>query len=245
MTAVYICECGHPKSQHKREREGCRSVECAGACSKFVADMKASTAAQGVDRTRVLTAVAEVCEDQAAKARAELGPQPIPQGWVPPERRADAERLAKAERERDELSSALDQVGSDLKHSINALAAVIVDMDERRAERDLARAELVSVRQENEQLHGLVARVEQAAGIDRERDRGVDLADRVQSIRDGRTEAISHFVAVAGERDVLASHQRYLCETCGARYGIAYTDHEHGPLTPVTVTITRQGAPTA
>jgi hypothetical protein len=91
------------------------------------------------------------------------------------------------------------------------------------------------------ELAALIARVEHAAGIDRERDRCVDLAERVQSIRDGRTEAIDHFVAAAGERNVLASHQRYLCETCGARYGIAYTDHEHGPLTPVTVTIARQG----
>ncbi|MDT5119280.1 MAG: hypothetical protein QOE30_5019 [Mycobacterium sp.] len=37
---------------------------------------------------------------------------------------------------------------------------------------------------------------------------------------------------------VLSLSTRYLCETCGARYGRDY-GHEHGPLTRVTVTITR------
>ncbi len=38
--------------------------------------------------------------------------------------------------------------------------------------------------------------------------------------------------------EVLDQQHRWACLRCGARYGIRYTDHPCGPLTPVTVTIT-------
>jgi hypothetical protein len=92
---------------------------------------------------------------------------------------------------------------------------------------------------ELERLRALIARVEQAAGIVQWEDLNVDLADRVQSIREGRTEAIDVLCDIAQQRDVLAQHQRWLCEACGARYGKPYTDHPCGQLTPITVTTTR------
>lgn len=37
--------------------------------------------------------------------------------------------------------------------------------------------------------------------------------------------------------EVLTSYEAWACRGCGARYSRPYTDHECGPLTPVTVTI--------
>jgi hypothetical protein len=39
---------------------------------------------------------------------------------------------------------------------------------------------------------------------------------------------------------VLGSYDAWACESCGSRYWHRYTDHPCGPLTPVTVTITRR-----
>jgi chromosome segregation ATPase len=310
VTAEYICECGHPKSQHKRQREGCRSVECAGACAKFEADMAASAAAQGTELATggIVTGPVRLPSSGCVIDRdEEVVPFTVPVA----ELGLSSARLAEVEQERSELAAKLDAVSghldlrdgelvsanaqrdqaNDLTDKIAAeLRGVTKERDSlarrcavRFEEAEKLRAELVSARQEIEQLRNrldqcaeaggrdiadgpdvdlptriaelrrgrkeateralelaaLVARVEQAAGIDPERDRGVDLADRIRSIRDGRAEAIDAFVTVLSRQD------RYLCETCGARYGQPFTDHEHGPLTPVTVTIARQGAPTA
>lgn len=45
------------------------------------------------------------------------------------------------------------------------------------------------------------------------------------------------------ETDVVATWDAHACLACGARYGHPFTDHLCGPLTPVTVTITRILAP--
>jgi hypothetical protein len=37
---------------------------------------------------------------------------------------------------------------------------------------------------------------------------------------------------------VLGSYDAFACEACGSRYSQPFPDHEFGPLTPVTVTIT-------
>jgi hypothetical protein len=50
--------------------------------------------------------------------------------------------------------------------------------------------------------------------------------------------------AVIPAGPVLAAYDAWACEGCGSRYWIAYTDHPCGPLTPVTVTITRREATT-
>ncbi|WP_431976146.1 hypothetical protein [Micromonospora haikouensis] len=58
--------CPHGQWSHKRGRGGCRELDC--VCDKYQAD----PAAEQAERERVLTAVAEVCERQAAQARTEL-----------------------------------------------------------------------------------------------------------------------------------------------------------------------------
>lgn len=82
--AADCATCGDPQSQHKGGRGGCR--HCEFGCGEYVPDETADAA----ETERVLTAVAEVCEDQAEKARVELG-QP-----------SASERLREVERERDE-----------------------------------------------------------------------------------------------------------------------------------------------
>lgn len=64
-----LCLCGDARDMH-RGRGGCRLVDC--GCDRFEADEEAAAA----EHTRVLTAVAEVCEYRAAKARQELGDPP-------------------------------------------------------------------------------------------------------------------------------------------------------------------------
>lgn len=47
MTLVLICKCGHPKTRHKRQREGCRN--CDEGCARFEVDMSASRVAQDAE----------------------------------------------------------------------------------------------------------------------------------------------------------------------------------------------------
>jgi hypothetical protein len=259
VSAVYICECGDPKTQHKRERYGCRAPGC--ECGQFEADMAASAAAQGTELATggIVTGPVRLPSHGCVIDHAE---EVVPFTVPVAELGLSSARLAKVEQERDEALSAfslaeelrlkdraelvsawqeIEQLRNRLDQCAEAGGSDIadgpdVDLPTRIAELRRGRKEATERALE---LAALVARVERAAGIDRERDRGVDLADRVQSIRDGRTEAVDAFVTVLSRQD------RYLCETCGARYGQPFTDHEHGPLTPVTVTIARQGAPTA
>jgi hypothetical protein len=51
-------------------------------------------------------------------------------------------------------------------------------------------------------------------------------------------------VAVVPAGVVLGSYDAWVCESCGSRYGHHHTDHPCGPLTAVTVTITRRQADT-
>jgi DNA repair exonuclease SbcCD ATPase subunit len=238
VTGVYICGCEHPKSQHKREQHGCRALDC--GCGGFEADLKASAAAQGVAL--------------AAGALAAAGPAAVT-GLGP-----TSAQLRRAEAERDELARRVAQLEQENERREETVARNVQERDraldacdELRKQRDLARDELKHkretaeirarvVREQHDELvllRALVARVEQAAGIDPESDRGVDLADRVQSIRDGRTEAVDALAQIANDRNVLAEKVQHLCETCGSRYSQPHTDHEHGRLTPVLVTTTR------
>jgi hypothetical protein len=192
--------------------------------------------------------------------------------WLVVERNEARESEQALSLVRAELESARRELGALREHQeirARKLRELAADLGEARTDADVARAELAELhglveaipgrtpvevirqlliagqndRIELERLRALIARVEQAAGIVQWEDRGVDLADRVQSIREGRTEAIDVLCDIAHQRDVLAQHQRWLCETCGARYGKPYTDHPCGQLTPITVTTTR-GAPT-
>ena len=61
---TYRCVCGDPREQHRQGRRGCKALDC--GCDRYEA------VAERAETQRVLTAVAQVCEDQATKARAEL-----------------------------------------------------------------------------------------------------------------------------------------------------------------------------
>lgn len=228
MTAVYICECEHPKSQHKREREGCRALDC--GCAKFEADMAASAAAQGVDRTRVLTAVAEVCEDQAAKARAELAGEPGARLLL------THQRLAEVEQERNAAYALVEKIPG--RKPIDVLREVI-------AGGEGARIELVSARQELEQLAEALAE----AG---ERINGMREANvRLLRERDIARDAVRKTAEISASFGVLYAYDAWSCLTeggCGSRYTMpaAALEHRCGPLTPVRVSIThREEEPTA
>lgn len=86
-----------------------------------------------------------------------------------------------------------------------------------------------------------------AAGQAQAEQHARDLAaaeERIRVLEHG--EAADDDLARAAAADVIDRQHRHLCEACGARYGHPYEDHEHGPLTPVTVLIIReQGAPPA
>lgn len=151
MTAPEVndCECGHQKFRHKGGKQGCRN--CDLGCARYTPD----TAAAAVEKTRVLTAVAEVCEDQAEQARAELGQPSTSARLAEVERQRDeacalsvellrdTDRLREVERERDEMAG---------------LRAEAVDQIRRVARaRDLMQAELVTARGELEQLRAGMA----------------------------------------------------------------------------------------
>ncbi|MCW2768511.1 MAG: hypothetical protein JWO11_4470 [Nocardioides sp.] len=170
-----------------------------------------------------------------------------------------SERLAKAEQERDRFIAAADKLHGEWL----GLKAELVSAQQETAS---VRNTLGAARMANEQLRKRLGEAEWVAGRDIADPPNVDLIDRITELRTGREQATAHALELAKELqtergkngrlatelgemrepgpDVIASHVRYLCETCGARYGIAFTDHEHGPLTAVTVTIARQGAPT-
>lgn len=254
VTGVYICRCGDPKSEHKRGQHGCRTPDC--GCGQFEADLAASAAAQGVQLATGSPATEPAGLDLADVPFTAAGAVPTSELGLGPTsaqlQRAldDVERhaalSAQALDERDAAVEVLAQVaeaaGRDIADPSDV--DVVARVAELRRGRTEATERALQLAAELEHLRALIARVEQAAGIVKWEDRGVDLADRVQAIREGRTEAIDVLCDIAQQRDVLAQHQRWLCETCGARYGKPYTDHPCGQLTPITVTTTR-GATTA
>jgi hypothetical protein len=195
VTAAYICFCGHPKSQHKRERDGCRAVDC--GCAKFEVDLKASAEAQGVELMRVEAAVLPVLEAEAAKSRRILG---IPAA------EAQAERLAKAEQEREELRIRL----------TNEHQGTLALLDRRNVELRLERDAQVKLRQgllaaeaELAEAYGLVEKIPGRKPVDvlREviaagQDAGVELAavlaDREATQRE-RNEARAEAARLRGQ----------------------------------------------
>ncbi|GGM14087.1 hypothetical protein [Micromonospora yangpuensis] len=68
--------------------------------------------------------------------------------------------------------------------------------------------------------------------------------DQLQRDKQGliqMTHALANEIGrLRGGGDLVSSWDAHLCEKCGSRYTVAYTDHECGPLTPVTVQIRRQ-----
>jgi len=271
MTAAeYICECTHPKSQHKRERDGCRSPECAGACAKFECDLKASEAAQGVEQARVLTVVAEVCEDQAEKARAELGEEPRSGHPVLRTLRA---RVAAVEQERDEARDCWSAAERDLtvvrneRDQANELTdKIAAEMHLVTRERDsLARrlavrfqekqaleAELTSARTELEARRNLGVELEKvrARSLHFETRANDQLAATVKAQRelvDARAAAEEKVRAVldadrAPTARQVHTYDALYCTTCYGRFlpDTDAADNHVHPLIPVVVSITHR-----
>jgi len=257
MTAsVYICECEHPKSQHKRERDGCRAVDC--GCAKFEADLKASALAQGAP----LMPGGESTSAMLRRVEHELAAVLNDREATLAERNEARGALARVERERAELLSILARIGDALsptgerpQEALSTLAADVEafvrlhDVTEEQrdelaaevrvlknseglavvraeVERDLARAELASARTELEQLRVEYGQARDA--LDREKERRP-----------------SWVVARDGGRD---------CESCDQeiRRGEAYElldgadrlRHVHCPQPPsISITHRPEGAP--
>jgi hypothetical protein len=180
---------------HHGSTYACRTADC--RCVRYTPDFK--------------RAVAEREDTLSTSARLALTEQ----------------RLAETERERDGLSALVDRLAVRNGELIEDEKRLIAERDEARDEVRVlkhsdaltvvvAESELVSARQEIEQLRAM-------ANLGRE--------------------ARQLLATAPPAVDVISAQVRYLCETCGARYGYSF-GHEHGPLTPVVVTIARQGAPT-
>lgn len=154
MTTDPICLCGDPQGQHKMRKGGCRAADC--GCDRYEVDEKATAeaeAAEQAEQVRVLTAVAEVCEDQAAKAQRLLG---IPHA------EAEAERLAEVTRERDELEGIVSRKYGE----IQALQAELARL------RDDMRTQARVVVERNAELEQLRIEYAQARdALDREKER--------------------------------------------------------------------------
>ena len=172
------CTCGHPQSQHKSGKQGCRN--CDIGCARYEPD----EAAQVAETERVLTAVAEVCEDQADRARVELG-QPSTAAQLDELRRGRDEAVERAlelaeglastrqeleqfrrreERIQAEWRDLLIALGIDPDGAVPVLMAakqVRGDLDQALARVDELAAQLEQAEQYARDLHGVV--IDQAA----------------------------------------------------------------------------------
>ncbi|MFI7072080.1 hypothetical protein [Micromonospora sediminicola] len=304
-----VCRwCPHGQWSHKRGRGGCRELDC--TCHKYEVD----PAAQRAEKERVLTAVAEVCDSQAAKARAELAAMaeanPSLGVQVDPERAADIAAEASpvdpvevvdvvkrrrrtpvplpggdpvpdpaVQAEPAEQVAAIDEllveedgplplppregrrvliVDQDrIEQLTTQLGARLRDLDQAQeqvaqlqrgarvlsAERNEARTELANLRRE------VVEREEQIA-----RERGARSAEiaqlreelaRATTARQRTQEQLDTAVhtGLSAVSQVIGRYTAHACLTCGARYGLPFTDHGCGPLVPVVVTIARADRP--
>lgn len=137
--------------------------------------------------------------------------------------------LRRVEQERDALLSA--------NSFLDGVAATALD------ERDIARADLANTRAafhlaEELRLKVTAELVSARTELDAVRAARDTLDREATRLRN----QLLQLLQVPGEPTggVLDSWVRYLCETCSARYSINFPDHEHGPLTPVLVTMTRR-----
>lgn len=208
------CTCGHPRTQHKGGTNGCRN--CDLGCARYEPDTRADAA----EKTRVLEAVATVCEDQAGRARTELGQE------------STSARLRAVEAERDEAQAQRD---ANMRASAEAASKLIEQRDgaadhwaEARdrieeLEQLLADAGLKLVQQGNEYSAELVrvrGLLEQASA-----EQAQVSVSAVAPLRIGPVE--------------LYGYDAWQCDVCGGRYRPNH-NHPCGELRPVRVSITER-----
>lgn len=249
MDSTDVCECEHPRSQHKRQRDGCRALDC--GCAKFSADLTASAAAQGVDLTRVLTTVAEVCDRQAADARRALG---IPAA------EAAAERLAAVERERGELAAEVALLRSEVESWRGQSGSQRTEIQRLEALLGDRRTELEQLRVEYGQARNALDREKERRStwvVARDGGRGcmscyqeIRRGESYEPVFDDDPDALRHVHCpdAAPAAVALYAYDAWSCLVdggCGARYTTPDPAHPCGRLTPTRVTITHrtEGAP--
>jgi len=178
---VYVCDCGHPKTQHIRERGACRAGGC--DCLDFDADLKASAALQGVELAgaerehhHVHGLACPVTGCRWLGLEYASGGIVRQSGHLPPLMpggESAADRLRHAEQEMDVVRGSLTEMAALYDSATAETARVAQERDELRGratrlgdialqrrqerneawrERDLARAELTSARTELEHL---------------------------------------------------------------------------------------------
>lgn len=200
-----ICECEHQQSQHKASKYGCRALDC--FCSKYRFDIELTRRAKGEVEPDAAEVLAEVVPPDSALVTAELAP-----GWYPaptsePDTLAQmSARLAKVEQERDlsrdegvRLNVAVlraererDEAREEIKVLKNSEGLDVV----------AARAELVSARQETEDVRSVLDMRTQQLAAAQERietltRQALDAGAEIDELRDRLDRA-----AEAGGRDI-------------------------------------------
>ena len=149
-----------------------------------------------------------------------------------------ARERTEAELQRDQAYERVDELDAELGQ-VRAALRVGVDADLPEA----ARAVMADRDRLGEHLGARVRDLDTAQA------RIAQLEQHVRALtaerNDERTANAALHREIAGKAaaNVLEQQVRYRCGECGRRYGLPFTDHEHGPLTPVVVTIARADRP--
>ncbi|QLQ37964.1 hypothetical protein [Micromonospora robiginosa] len=245
--------CGHPQWSHKRGKGGCKDVECGGVCDRYAPPKDRPMPAADPQPAGHPTLAEVEAEPEPAD---EPDPEPEPEPVVDPAAQAEhADQVAAVDEQLAQPEPADDE--TDPARLAGQLGARLRDLDQAQervaqlqrgarvlsAERNEARAELANLRRE------VVEREEQVA-----RERGARLAeiaqlreelDRATAARQRLQEQVDTAVhtGLNAATQVIGRYPAHACLTCGARYGLPFTDHGCGPLVPVVVTIARADRP--
>lgn len=220
MTSADCGTCGDPQTQHKGGKGGCR--HCEFGCAEFAPDV----AAEAAEKERVLTAVAEVCEDQAGQARTELGQRSASERLREVEQahaslveqiEGAEQQIAQLERERDsfarneeKLAARRDELfdeGVGLKSELTEVRNELAKQHERathfegRAGDQLvatvkAQQEAKTLQARVDELEALLVHAEQYA---RDLQDNGDVADGLCALLDRATDAGAHALLTAGK----------------------------------------------
>ena len=222
MTTTYLCECKHAKGVHQGMTYWCREDGC--ACKRYTPDFAAPMAPLAV-AGQAIAATAQKFGEAYEAGDSVLG-------------ESTSARLRRVEQELDAARGSLTELAALYESATAETARVEDERDHWIREYHQAHNELGSARAEGAQRR---------AERDKAYAANAKLIDEVADTQAAAEEKVRAVLVAAGDApaDLISRLRRYLCETCGARYGINYTDHAHGPLTPVVVTITRSAAAAA